>query len=140
MAILVGMCGILQGTVYKHMSIEIGLVHAVLIGNAMVLSMNVLVFVLVQKFPQHFPLFMQAKDTFDFKWWYLLPGCFGMIAVAGMPYAYYKIDTVRVTVTIIATQMLTSVMWDYWAESTPIDIKKSLGLLLSIGSVLLIFS
>lgn len=48
----------------------------------------------------------------DWRWWYLIPGCFGIIFVCGMPYSIQMIGASRTFVFLVATQLTCSVAWD----------------------------
>ena len=136
--IAVGFAGILQGGVNRNMSEDIGLAHSILIGNIIIVGYSLLLYFLVQKSPENYPSFMHVKAAItSFKWWYIFPSIFGFIIVAGIPYGIYKLGAVKVTVVIVAAQMIASVLWDIFIEKAPINLFKSLGLLFAGVSVAL---
>jgi transporter family-2 protein len=136
---LLGAIGITQGMINRQMSANIGLTQTVFIGNIVTILVCVVLVMLVKFFPQAFPeIFQFRSGPTSFKWWYIIPGIFGFIIVAGLPYAIYKLGAVKVTVGLIVAQMVVSVLWDIFVEKIPLNLAKSLGLLLAGLSTLLI--
>ncbi len=136
LALFIGFCGIFQATLNKSMSGDIGLAHSILIGNAFLLVLSLIFYWMVQKYPQQYPEFIRIKETFTtFQWWYLVPGILGFCVVAGLPYAYFKAGAVKVTVALIAAQMIASILWDFFVEKIPVNTSKGLGLLFGALSV-----
>lgn len=134
--IAIGIAGILQGGVNRNMSNDIGLAHSILIGNIIIVFYSLALYIWVQKSPESFPSFIRVKESLmSFKWWYVFPSIFGFIIVAGIPYGIYKLGAVKVTVVIVAAQMLSSILWDIFIEKSPINLFKSLGLLFAAISV-----
>jgi transporter family-2 protein len=58
--------------------------------------------------------------------------------VAGMPFAFYKLGAVKVTVLLIAAQMVTSVIWDYIIDGIGLNLYKVIGIIFAILSVTMI--
>jgi transporter family-2 protein len=134
--IAIGIAGILQGGVNRNMSNDIGLAQSILIGNVIIVAYSLILYFWIQKDPEAFPSFMRVKASLTtFKWWYIFPSIFGFIIVAGISYGIYKLGAVKVTVVIVAAQMLTSIAWDIGVEKTPVNLFKSLGLLFAAISV-----
>ncbi len=134
--LLVGMAGILQGGINRHMSETLGLVHALLLGNILVLLYTVLLYFGVVKSPEFFPDFFKVKaHLLTFKWWYIIPSICGFVIVLGIPVGISQLGAVKVTVLIVAAQMVTSILWDIFIEKLPINTMKGAGILLSLFSV-----
>lgn len=135
--LLLGFLGILQGALNKTMSSTIGLTWMVLVGNAITLAVCICFFLVVKTYPTYFPDFVKIK-TLSFKWWYIVPGIFGFIFVAGMPLAFYKVGAVKTTVGLIAAQMVTSVLWDIFVDGINVSFNKGLGIAFAFASVIMI--
>lgn len=135
--IFIGSLGIIQAALNRSMSTNMGLVWACIIGNIITLLVCFVFYFAVKYSPAHFPEFMQIR-TFEFKLWHILPGVFGFIFLAGLPYSIDKIGAVKSTVGLIAAQMVTSVLWDYFVENLNISITKSFGIFFALLSVILI--
>ncbi len=135
--LLLGMIGILQGAANRVMSNSIGLTYTMLLGNIITLLVCIIFYFIVRTSPQSFPDFIGLK-TSEFKLWYLIPGVMGFLFVAGLPLSIYKLGAVKTTVGLIAAQMVTSALWDYFVEGISFNIQKGFGVLFAILSVLLI--
>ena len=134
-----GVIGILQGGLNRQISNSIGVAQATLISNIVTVIICVAFYFLVKSAPHLFPEFFRIKaPILTYQWWYIFPAIFGFMIVAGLPFAISEIGAVRVTILLIAAQMLTGVMWDFFIEDITLSPTKVLGMLLALASVLLI--
>lgn len=134
-----GTIGILQGALNKQLAQTIGVAHATMLGSVITLAFSVLLYIPARYAPHLLPELFQAKlSLLTWKWWYFIPGLFGLFIVAGLPFAFAKLGAVNVTVGLIAAQMITSVLWDLGVEGLAVSWTKWLGLVLAFTSVLLI--
>jgi transporter family-2 protein len=134
--ILLGAIGILQGAINRQVSLHIGVAQATLITN-LVAAFFCLIFYFFVKANAHImPPIFQVKTSFvTYKWWYIFPPLFGFLIVAGMPYAIAELGAVKVTVGLIASQMIVSVLWDIFIEDINLNMMKVLGIIFAILSV-----
>ncbi len=135
--LFIGCIGILQGALNRLMTNDIGLTWMALLGNVVTLLVCIGFYFFVKANPEMFPDFVRLKE-FQFKWWYVIPGIFGFLFVVGLPLGIYEIGAVKTTVGLIAAQMVTSVLWDVFIEHIPLTMTKGFGILMAIGSVILI--
>lgn len=135
--LFIGCIGILQGALNRLMTNDIGLTWMALLGNAVTLLVCIGFYFFVKANPELFPDFVRLKE-FQFKWWYIIPGIFGFLFVVGLPLGIYEVGAVKTTVGLIAAQMVTSVLWDVFIENIPLTMTKGFGILMAIGSVILI--
>ncbi|MEC7275094.1 MAG: DMT family transporter [Bdellovibrionota bacterium] len=134
--IAVGVSGILQGGFNRNMSDNLGLSHALLLGNILVLLYSVFLLIGVFKFPEALPEMFRLKAPLtEFKWWYIIPSICGFIIITGIPLGISKIGAVKVTVLIVVAQMVTSILWDLFVEKLPVNAMKTLGLFFSLIAV-----
>ncbi len=134
--ILLGCVGILQGALNGQISNTIGVAQATLITNIGSALICVGFYFLVKSYSHLFPDFFQVKATLTtYKWWYIFPPVFGFIIVAGMPLAIAKLGAVKVTVGLIAAQMITSVLWDLLIEGIGLNLFKLVGIVFAFLSV-----
>lgn len=137
--LFLGCIGILQGAINRQVSMQIGLAQASLITNLATVIMCTFFYLIVKKNPLLFPSFFQLKaEFFTYKWWYIFPPIFGFLIVTGMPYAISEIGAVKVTVGLIAAQMITSVIWDYFVDNITLNPLKIGGIVSALLSVILI--
>lgn len=135
--LFIGFIGILQGALNRVMTQDIGLTWMALLGNFVTLVVCVGFYFFAKANPELFPDFVRLKE-FQFKWWYVIPGIFGFLFVVGLPIGIYEVGAVKTTVGLIAAQMVTSVFWDVFVENISLTVPKGIGILMAIGSVLMI--
>ena len=137
--LFIGCAGILQGTINREVAIHIGVAQATLITNFVTLAICIAIYFLVKAQPQLGPDFFHLKGpiTTD-KWWFIFPPILGFIIIAGMPFAFAKLGAVKVTIILIAAQMATSVIWDYFIEGITLNALKIAGVICALVSVTLI--
>lgn len=137
--LLLGTVGILQAGLNRNMSNDLGLTTTALFGNFVTLLASTILLIAIKTTPESFPSFFHLKSSItNFKWWYIVPGIFGFLFVIGLPWGIYKIGAVKVTVGLIAAQMIAGVLWDLYVEKIPVNTMKILGILSAGLSVTLI--
>jgi transporter family-2 protein len=137
--LFLGMIGILQGTINRQVASHIGVAQATLITN-MATVFICMGFYFFAKYNQELlPNIFHIKAPFStYKWWFIFPPIFGFLIVAGMPFAFSKLGAVKVTVGLIAAQMITSVVWDFIVDDIRLNLLKIGGIILAFLSVILV--
>lgn len=134
--VLLGCVGILQGAINGQISNTIGVTQATLITNVGSVIICVAFYFIVRSYSHLVPDFFQIKAPITtYKWWFIFPPLFGFMIIAGMPFAIAKLGAVKVTVGLIAAQMLTSVLWDIMVLDISLNIMKVVGILFAFLSV-----
>lgn len=134
--ILLGCIGILQGALNGQISNTIGVTQATLITNVGTVIICVAFYFSVRAYSHLVPDLFQIKAPLStYKWWYVFPPLFGFLIIAGMPFAIVKLGAVKVTVGLIAAQMITSVLWDIVVEDISLNIMKFIGIIFAFLSV-----
>lgn len=137
--LILGAFGILQGTINRQISSQIGIAQATLISNFGTLILCSVFYLLVKYSAQSFPeLFKIRAPLTTYNWWFIFPAIFGFLIVTCMPFAFAKLGAVKVTVGLIAAQMITSALWDIYVENIAINALKIMGMIFSFLSVVLI--
>jgi transporter family-2 protein len=137
--IILGIVGILQGTINRQVANYIGVAQATLITNMATVIICTLFYFYAKNYAETLPSIFQIKAPFStYKWWFIFPPIFGFLIVAGMPFAFSKLGAVKVTVLLIAAQMLTSVLWDMFVEGLELNLLKISGIIFAILSVAMI--
>lgn len=137
--LFLGMVGILQGAINRQVSVHVGVAHATLMTNLATVGICVVFYFFTRYYPQSVPAIFQVKAPITtFKWWFIFPPIFGFLIVAGMPYAISELGAVRVTVGLIAAQVLTSVVWDILVEDISLNGMKIAGIFFALVSVAMI--
>ncbi len=134
--LIIGCCGILQGAFNRQIAAHIGVSQATLITNIGTFIIAIGFYFLVKSFSSIFPDFFHIKAPLTtYKWWYILPPILGFIIIAGIPFAIAKLGAVKVTVGLIAAQMITSIIWDILVEGINFNIMKFIGIIFAFLSV-----
>lgn len=137
--LFLGTITILQGAINKQVAGKLGVIQTALIGNTATLIICIVAYFWARQNEESLPPILKIKMPLTtYEWWYIFPAIFGFFIVAGMPLAISKLGAVKVTVGLVAAQMITSSLWDIFVESTPLNWQKALGILLALSSVLVI--
>ena len=134
---MIGSFAVLQGTINKNLSIEIGLARTLLINCGVLFAISVILFYLLP----HLPWFSQEKEKIiTWQWWYLLPGVLGVGIVYGAPLAIGHYGALKVFIGLIAVQLITSLCWDYFVDDIPLTTAKLVSLAFAfLSGVALLF-
>jgi transporter family-2 protein len=131
-----GIVGILQGGLNRQVSSYVGVAQATLITNLVTAVICIFLFIWAKQCNESLPAIFQIKAPLStYKWWFIFPPIFGVLIVAGMPYAISELGAVKVTVGLIAAQMITSVCWDIFVEDINLNLMKVAGIVFAFISV-----
>ena len=134
--LFIGCFGILQGAINRQIATTIGVTQATLITNIGSVIICIAFYFFVKSFSYLFPDFFQMKAPLTtYKWWYIFPPILGFLIIAGIPFAIAKLGAVKVTVGLIAAQMVTSIVWDMMVEDISLNIMKVIGIFFAFLSV-----
>ena len=131
-----GAVGVIQAALNKEMSAKLGVASMTLLGSFVTLIFAAILYGLVKMSPNHFPDFFRiGAPLTQVKWWYIIPGLFGMMFVAGLPFGFYKMGAANFITGLIASQMVAGVLWDLNVDNIPLTKMKILGMALALSSV-----
>ncbi len=138
--LLLGTIGILQGAITKEMAPYIGLTISSLITSICLLLCCLTFYTLIKmevltNIPE---AFLIQKLNMTFKWWFLLPGIFAFLITILFPLSLLSLDAVKVTIGIIAAQVITSVVLDYITLGALPNFSKLLGICFAALSIFFI--
>lgn len=135
---LLGALGILQGAINRVISQETGYNIQILVTCIVALLLSFTLYFMAKLVPNSVPDFYQITSGFKFKWYYVFPGIFGFFIISTIPVAIEKFGALKVTVGIVAAQMITSVLWDLYIEKLNLTPLKIVGIILGGLSTLCI--
>jgi uncharacterized membrane protein YdcZ (DUF606 family) len=137
--LVAGALTVLQNTINKDVSSKISLQLSLLINNAFVLLLSVVLYLALAKLPaDSLPFLFRPKAGLgDFSWRFLAPGLCGFIFITIMPLAVEKAGAVRVVIGLIVAQIIVSMLWDYFAESLPLNFNRIAGAALALAGAIL---
>jgi transporter family-2 protein len=137
--LMLGCIGILQGTINREVSNHVGVSQAVLITNVGSILFCTGFYFFVKAFSTKVPDMFHIKAPLTyFRWWFIFPALMGFLIVSGMPYAISELGAVKVTVGLIAAQMVTSVIWDLYVDNIELNLLKGIGIIFAFLSVVFI--
>ena len=137
--VIIGASTILQGSLNRQIASTVGVFQATLVTNTVTTLFCAVAFYFVQTYPAAFPDFFKSSAPLStFKWWYLIPSIFGFLIINGMPFAFSKLGAVKVTILLVAAQMITSLLWDYYVDHLTLNLYKVCGLFFAFLSVVFI--
>jgi transporter family-2 protein len=135
---VLGTVAVFQAAFNRRIAAAWGLAPAALLNTAvlLVVGLTFLWWSSAQRNARpHF--FQPGGDLGQFRLWWLLPGLFGFSLLTGLPYALAKLGALRVFVALVASQVLTSLIWDATVEKIDLTWPRLLGAGLALGSVVL---
>ena len=124
---LVGISVVLQGGTNRLVSQQWGLPKAVLFNSSVFLVLSLAWFGAAKLSPSSFPELFRIKQG-GINAWFILPGVFGFIIVAGIPYAISRIGASQTFILSIAAQLIFSLIWDKHMEGLTISSLKMVAL------------
>ena len=136
-SVVLGVLSVLQATLNRHIAREWGLAPAAVLNTAVAVMLS-LAFVAYGVWRGSDSDL--SRVTFDarlMRAWWVLPGCFGVALVVGLPWAVSKIGALPVFVGLIAAQVLTSALWDRLVDGAALSPPRIAGALLAVASVAL---
>ena len=137
LAFFLGAVGVLQVTINRQVALRWGLAPAVLLNTSIATVAAGVFLGLVARVRGGSFFFESGMRLSELRWYWVFPGIFGFMIVAGLPWAAHHVGTLRVFVALVAAQMVTSLAWDHFAESIPVTATRVAGALLAIASVVL---
>lgn len=130
----VGASTVLQAALNKRVMGDWGLAPAVLFNTAVFLAVSLAFLAWTHAAPQQFPDgFAPAGDWSQVRWWWILPGLFGMVIVVGSPWAIRELGAARLFVGVVAAQMIGSLLWDACFEARPLNWQRLTGSVLALA-------
>jgi transporter family-2 protein len=140
--VIVGISMVLQNAMNNQISKTADL-SSVLIFNCIVsLLASVAVFYLALLRPSWLPeIFHPKSNVPTSSWWIIIPGMCGFMIILGMPIALDKLGALKVLCVVIATQLVTALMWDTWIAKMAVTPQRILGALVTLmGAVISLFA
>lgn len=121
--VLVGVAVVLQGGFNRQVSAQWGLATTVLVNGIVFLGVSVLLWGAMKLRPEWLPPdFLAPQPGGEVAAWrWLLPGFFGVVIVAGLPWAITRMGALGAVLVLLVTQLVLSIVWDAVVEGVPIQ-------------------
>jgi len=129
--IALGICSVLQAGLNKKAALKFDLSSAAFMNSAVLFVISALLFFATAKKSE-----LVASGAVEI--WNFLPGLLGICLVAGIPWAISKWGTTPVFVGLMASQVISSLVWDLAIEKRLIGSAQISGALLSVVSVVFV--
>ena len=137
--VCLGMAAVVQATLNRQVAERWGLAPAALVNTlvATVCTLAFLAYCSLSGSGAREGMLRVAFDAASFRAWWLLPGLFGFAIVVGLPWAVGKAGALPTFVSLVAAQVVASVLWDRFVDGVPLSASRVLGAVLAVASVLL---
>ena len=132
---IVGQSGLNRIVADKH-----GLTGAVFINSVSVLLLSIIMLAMFRlpAIESHLPSILKHKEVFKgLKLWYLFPGFLGLCIVTGVPFGFARWGAMNMIIGLISSQVIGSMLWDYFILKVPISGQKIIAAILAVASMIL---
>lgn len=142
MPIMVGIVGVIQGGLNQRLGDKIGLLGAVAMNNAVgfIFSMLLMFGVLYGIGSTKGMFSIDPSGLKSLQWWFWIPGICGFLVVLGIPFSMKSLGATKVFLLIIAAQLVSSILWDFFVEGLGVSWERLVGSALALsGAYLVVF-
>lgn len=124
-SLALGVCSVMQAGLNRKVALKFDLTSATFFSSAVLFVFSALLF------------FSSGRKSFGrafagLEAWQVLPGLFGIVLVAGIPWAISKWGATPVFVGLVTSQVLSSFVWDAVVEKSPPGFHQVSGAALSL--------
>jgi uncharacterized membrane protein YdcZ (DUF606 family) len=117
LSVIVGVGQVGQAGINKVIAGHIGLLQATILNNGLGMLLATAMYYVGSLHLDFLPAaFNNVGDMSDFQTWWLLPGFFGLCVVMLIPWGIAKMGAFRMFATMIAAELVFSIMWDAMFE------------------------
>lgn len=134
--IIVGICIIVQSGLNDKIESSHNLFYALLYGNVVFILLSILAFSIFNNPKSVGFSFWSKQHLGSLSWWFLLPGIMGITIVAGSAIGFDKLGASKTVSLIVASQLVVSLLWDYFVKSKEISVENVIGITLVITGAL----
>jgi bacterial/archaeal transporter family-2 protein len=138
LAVVLGVAAVVQAAINRQIALRWGLAPAATLNTGIATVVAAIFLGLAVTSGRASFTIQSSVRLADFRWYWVLPGIFGFLLVAGIPWAVHHVGALRVFVGLVAAQMVASVALDHFAEGIPVTMTRGAGALLAVASVLLV--
>jgi bacterial/archaeal transporter family-2 protein len=138
LAVVLGIVAVIQAAINRQIALRWGLAPAAALNTGIATVVAAIFLGLAVTIGTASFVIQPSLRLADFRWYWVLPGVFGFLLVAGIPWAVHQVGALRVFVGLVAAQMVTSLALDHFAEGIPMTTTRGAGALLAIASVFLV--
>jgi transporter family-2 protein len=138
LSLLIGAAAVLQGALNRKVAAAWGLSAAIALNTLVLLPCTLALLGLARAGVLSSELFRPRAEAFAHpRVWYVLPGLLGMLIITALPLAIARVGAMQVFVTVVAGQMVASLVWDRVAEGIAPSPLRIAGLaLVTVGAYL----
>jgi bacterial/archaeal transporter family-2 protein len=138
LAVVLGVVAVIQAAINRQIALRWGLAPAAMLNTGIATVAAAIFLGSVVAFGGASFALQSSVRLADVRWYWVLPGIFGFLLVAGIPWAVHHVGALRVFVGLVAAQMVTSLVLDHFAEGIPLTTTRGAGALLAVASVFLV--
>ena len=138
LAVVLGVVAVIQAAINRQIALRWGLAPAATLNTGIATVVALIFLGVVVTLGSASFMIQSSLRLSEFRWYWVLPGIFGFLLVAGIPWAVHHVGALRVFVGLVAAQMTASLALDHFAEGIPLTTTRAAGALLAVGSVVLV--
>ncbi len=135
---VIGIVSVLQAALNRRIATSWGLIPAALLNASIFLLLAVVCYLWARTGRGPFADWTLPLSLREMKWFWLLPGFFGLLIVLGLPWSIARVGALTTFIVLVASQMMASAMWDRWVEGLPMSGTRLFGALLAIVGAALV--
>ncbi len=141
--VAVGLAVVLQGGLNRQVSAQWGLAAAIFVNALVFLIASAGLLWLARARPELVPEIFRLPEgpLASISWWQwqgLLPGLFGLVIVAGLPWAIVRLGALQSLLLVLGAQLLGGLLWDHWVEGIRVTPTRLLGSLIALAGAWLV--
>ena len=136
--ILLGIAAVVQGGLNSRIVDRLGISLMTVLNSVTLVATSAVIYGLFRLSSAPVPNDLAMPEgSPSVLWWYLIPGVLGYTLVAGIPWTIGHLGATKTFLTLIAMQLMASVIWDHFFEDSPINVTKVLGVVVAFVGALL---
>jgi uncharacterized membrane protein YdcZ (DUF606 family) len=137
--LVIGALGVLQNTLNRRMAPTLGLDWALLVNGVVVFVCGFVFLVGMRYVPTESlpPMYRPLAGSRSFTLTDVLPGIFGFLIIASMPWVIERMGATRVFIGVIAAQLVVSLLWDFYVEAIGVSFWRIAGGALALAGTAL---
>ncbi len=129
---VIGIVSVLQAALNRRIAASWGLIPTALLNASIFLLLAAICYAWAVTGRGPFADWALPLSLRDMKWFWVLPGFFGLLIVLGLPWSIARVGALTTFIVLVASQMLASAVWDRLVEGLPISGTRLFGALLAI--------
>lgn len=130
--LLLGSILVIQTGLNEQMQQHISFAHTLLINNLVFISLTCILLFIQYNYQELLPTQFNPGKPLIIKWWFIIPGIFGALYVAGNILSFGTVGAAHTTILVVIAQLIISILWDYFMKNQSLEWKQVFGAVLTM--------